>query len=170
MKGLQSDNTYCLMFAQDKIFVSKSLYQQILSSAWKYNMAARSSLFHYNPSKRLERDEDYTGFLSIHGIVMHKLHCTGLEIVCLVNQLKVYWTLCINGCSKYGYIICFLDITLFPLITFLLFFFDERERETGGCSGPPRLKSILNSLFERFISCYAKTSLKYQQTWCIIVE
>lgn len=61
MKGLQSDNTYCLMFAQDKIFVSKSLYQQILSSASKYNMAARSSLFHYNPSKRLERDEDYTG-------------------------------------------------------------------------------------------------------------
>lgn len=170
MKGLQSDNTYCLMFAQDKIFVSKSLYQQILSSAWKYNMAARSSLFHYNPSKRLKEMKITQGFLSIHGIVMHKLHCTGLEIVCLVNPLKVYWTLCINCCSIYGYIICFLDITLFPLITFLLFFFDERERETGGCSGPPRLKSILNSLFERFISCYAKTSLKYQQTWCIIVE
>lgn len=89
MKGLQSDNTYCLMFAQDKIFVSKSLYQQILSSASKYNMAARSSLFliHLKDWKEMKITQ---GFLSIHGIVMHKLHCTGLEIVCLVNQLKVY--------------------------------------------------------------------------------
>lgn len=83
MKGLQSDNTYCLMFAQDKIFVSKSLYQQILSSASKYNMAARSSLFHYNPSKRLKEMKITQGFLSIHGIVMHRLHCTGLGIVIL---------------------------------------------------------------------------------------
>lgn len=47
------------MFAQDKIFVSKSLYQQILSSASKYNMAARSSFSTINHPKRVE---DYTVF------------------------------------------------------------------------------------------------------------
>lgn len=42
------------MFAQDKIFVSKSLYQQILSSASKYNMAARSSFSTINHPKEMK--------------------------------------------------------------------------------------------------------------------
>lgn len=100
MKGLQSDNTYCLMFAQDKIFVSKSLYQQILSSASKYNMAARSSFSTINHPKEMK----ITQFFSIHGLVMHKLHCTGLGIVCLVNQFKLFRTLRGMSVKFYFYI------------------------------------------------------------------
>lgn len=100
MKGLQSDNTYCLMFAQDKIFVSKSLYQQILSSASKYNMAARSSFSTINHPKEMK----ITQFFFYSCLVMHKLHCTGLGIVCLVNQFKLFRTLRGMSVKFYFYI------------------------------------------------------------------